>query len=581
MNNTHKSIKSSLSYSENQLRNTSKVQLASKPTQGERAESQETHETEKRPKEGDYRLQVPSSSEASKSASRGYEGGKPNENEDGKKFRETSQAYLQDYLKVTKAAYEYIDGLLRERGIGQHSTRLFKHVLSSGSLPTSEGGWVPVPARLMQRKIPNADWKLLRNEGLLEVKNYTENRCREYRVPFEIRQQFEAMNSFTRSGYVNLFTGRPTTRTLKNEKTKENPSGNPTPVPDLVRDAMAAIPTGYINTETVFLHLAELDRKYRRAQNDLLWADLTGADPEEIEAAEKAMRRFRGRLTTDQAAWHSIVGQGLKHVRGPIYAFSPAYRATRTGRLTAQRSLLQSCSREMKEAAFTAIPEMHNYDIKSSQMVILSDYFQEAGIQCEWLDSYVENDRAKYEWSERAGLSVDTWKSCLYALLMGAKPHKSGFYTRDIWENLTAEYPDEDEAYEKLQQFKAATKELRSALNEWHEHLVNEWYPQNERWGRALNDVGMPIRKKGFIDEGKLNVGSFKRALAAHLLQGREALFIHNLVLLSRTERFDFRVISHQHDGLVTIGAIPQEAVDEIKQDAAMEYVRLEDKPFL
>lgn len=533
------------------------------------------------PKGGDYRLQMDCTFKTEKTPSGASQGRNSTITRRGKNFRDFSKAYLQDWTRVTAVACEYVDGLLDEGGFCDHTRRLFKHVLSSGSLPTCWNGWVPVPARLMQRKIPNADWRALREAGLFEVKPYGEGYCREFRVQPDVRESFEAYQSYHQSGYVNLFTSKPTERTLKSVKTQRTRGGNPTPQPDIIRDAMDAIPTGYINVWAVWEHIAGLTAEASKAEAAVKWHQVIGASEDEIEEAKKERASVRGRRATDTAAWHAIRGQGLRHVGGGIYAFDTAYRATRTGRLTAQRSLLQSCSREMKEAAYQDLDRMRNYDIKSSQMVILSDYFEEAGIQCEWLGEYIENGRAKYEWAERAGLSVKMWKSCLYALLMGAKPHKSGIYKRDIWENLNREYPEE-KAYEKLLRFKELTRPLREALRQWHGYLVSVWYPENERWGRATNDVGMPIKRADYLTgDGELNEGAFKRAMAAHLLQGREAMFIHSLVLLSRTEGYDFEVISHEHDGIVTIGEIPDEAVETVKDDTQMQYVKLEEKPFL
>lgn len=550
----------------------------SKEQEGEKGRTKEEEGEEPREEGRTYNIQVPACSEGPNPPSERSKGRFSGKTGSEKKYQNIEQAYVQTYKKVTKAACDYVDDLLDQHDIGDHSSRFFKHILSSGGLGRykKHGGFVPFSGRLMQRKLPNTDWKALRDAGLIEVQRYIPyQRSRRFRVPFEIREQFESLNSFYQSGYVNLFTSTETQRTLKNETYKEDHNGKKRSVPDLVKDTMDTIQTSYINTEAVLLHIGQQKANLASAEAKLKFAEATGADESEVAEAEKAVKRHRGRLTTDQAAYHSIIGQGLRHVEGPVYAFTPAYRATRTGRLSAQHSLLQSCSREMKEAAFKEVPNMKNYDIKSSQMVILSEYFQRAGIESDWLDSYVENPRAKYEWAERAGLSVDTWKSCLYALLMGGSAKKSGMYTHDIWENIVKEYPDEEKAYEVLQQFKDVTAPLREALSEWHDYLVNEWYPSNERWNRAKNDVGMPIRRATFEKET-----GFKRALAAHMLQGREALFIHSLVLLSRLNQFDFEVVSHQHDGLVTIGEIPQEAIDLLKQDSAMEYVQLEEKSF-
>ncbi len=57
------------------------------------------------------------------------------------------------------------------------------------------------------------------------------------------------------------------------------------------------------------------------------------------------------------------------------------------------------------------------------------------------------------------------------------------------------------------------------------------------------------------------NRSQLKRELAAFVLQGQEAAFIHHLTILS--VEFDFVVVANEHDGLITIGDIPVAAMEK------------------
>ena len=72
-----------------------------------------------------------------------------------------------------------------------------------------------------------------------------------------------------------------------------------------------------------------------------------------------------------------------------------------------------------------------------------------------------------------------------------------------------------------------------------------------------------------------------KARLAAFLLQGREAAFTH--ALTASSDKYGFRVISHEHDGVVVIGTVPEAAVDEAADAARLpdDLVDFVAKPFV
>jgi hypothetical protein len=63
------------------------------------------------------------------------------------------------------------------------------------------------------------------------------------------------------------------------------------------------------------------------------------------------------------------------------------------------------------------------------------------------------------------------------------------------------------------------------------------------------------------------------------MLQGQEAAFIHHLTLLSG--KHGFVPISNQHDGLVTLGVVPEEATARAAALSGFQHVHLEEKAFV
>jgi hypothetical protein len=98
-------------------------------------------------------------------------------------------------------------------------------------------------------------------------------------------------------------------------------------------------------------------------------------------------------------------------------------------------------------------------------------------------------------------------------------------------------------------------------------------------WVKGKQYIKNPTGKTLCITDLKGNQEDKKRRLAAFVLQGFEAGFIHHLTLLSR--EYDYEVLSNQHDGLITLGEIPQAAVEKAKEISGLRYATLEEKAFV
>ena len=61
-------------------------------------------------------------------------------------------------------------------------------------------------------------------------------------------------------------------------------------------------------------------------------------------------------------------------------------------------------------------------------------------------------------------------------------------------------------------------------------------------------------------------------------MQGQEAAFIHRLTTI--LPDYDVVPISNEHDGIVTLGMVPTEAIERAREAEDMPYAKLEIKDF-
>lgn len=444
-----------------------------------------------------------------------------------------------------------------------------------GRTPQRFDGYVPVDSRLIRKHFRQAEWRPLEEQGLLLVRphNRVRRRSREFRVHPERWGEFLEAGALAQDfaltpSRVDLATGRRSTRRVKSDRTTR--SGHP--LPALARAAIDAVGPSPFNPAAIREHLVRLRDR---------------ADAEAAGTAGTAARcAARGRYFADLACFDAVFAQGAVPLEGDLWEYRPAYRMQKMGRIGQKGGGLQSCSRAMKAAAYTGVPHLVNLDLKSSQARILIGLMEEAGIEPTWLRRYGDCPEGKEEAARYVGVSVDTWKECLYAALMGARVASSRSVARSEGKIRKAILSDVgrasfDEAYGR---FLRLTADLRDELGRWHEHLVTAFVADHGRRNNVdgktylSNAVGATVAVEDLAEEGKPHV--LKAKLAALLLQGREAAFTH--ALTASAADHGFRVISHEHDGVVTIGTVP-DGVVAFAADAAglrLDLVELVRKAF-
>lgn len=318
------------------------------------------------------------------------------------------------------------------------------------------------------------------------------------------------------------------------------------------------------------------------------WRRKTGEGKTAEYAAYDGLRR---RWRNDRACWNGVLLQGPAATGVPgVLRYPLAYRHQSSGRMGAVKGAMQSCSREMKAAArdpLTGFFGLCNYDLRAAFPSLLISLFREANahknppvpaLDPSWLEDYVTEEQAKHRRAARVGLTVDSWKTVLSAILCAASLGPSVARSKGEVARCVREECSTPEAAEQVW----------AALRE----EVGPIYRELQRWHRWLDEVYAHDPDTSTAARGKAVAGrsgcrsvrnaagetwlrdpaepdhSRRARLAAHILQGREQSFI--LPLIAGSGAHGFEVLANEHDGVVTLGPIPPEAMNEALRIAGL-----------
>ena len=260
---------------------------------------------------------------------------------------------------------------------------------------------------------------------------------------------------------------------------------------------------------------------------------------------------------------------------------------------------LQSCPNRIKAAAFSGLPGFHNYDLVASQangLLTLVDEHnerQEDGktIDAMWLRQYVADKQAKELIAAKVGIRTDVWKACFYMTIMGGAVSANPHYDMG---NLLGKELAADElevVFPRLQQALQPVRVIVNALAQAYQDLIRNGYGSigrgflvwnNHRGVYVRNAAQMSIQAR--LRDGRKPWTKKHRPFAmanlmAHLLQGLEAEFIAHVTLLSRD--YGVKILSNQHDGLITLGEIPEEAIARARTASVLRNGLLVEKPLI
>jgi hypothetical protein len=427
-------------------------------------------------------------------------------------------------------------------------------------------GWVGLEVELPSQTIDELfgsrfSWKAL-DGPVLTVSSYSVHghACRRFVVKSEILDRVLALSAPTteeasQQQLVNLIDGAPYVRPAPRAKDFG------VSVPRLVREAIRAFQPCAFDGAQLDAHLAQL----KAAAEDPSASD---------DARATAWRRYR-----NDAMCAMRITAGCRKRGDGLFEYEPYYRPQLSGRLAEVGGGFQSCSRAMKHAALSTVPNLINYDLKASQSFILLQELGTASIDPGWLAKYLASADGAAEYASRIGIEKRTFKDCLYATIMGTPFNANHFDAEEnaIYGAVLEEVGEPGKAAQLMVRVHAQLSPLRDLVVEWHRWLMESAscpHAQGKAGKRKLrNAIGNVLKLS------ELRPHEAKRKAAAHILQGQEARYIHELTVLSKTH--GFAPISNQHDGICTIGEVPTEAQDAARNASGFRYARLEIKPFV
>ena len=492
--------------------------------------------------------------------------------------------YLISKELVSKAKLDYVDGVLdRVPGCTEAQRYFWLHVLLSGL--TRRGSMsdemVPVASALMLERLPDCPhtteemWGPLADAGILGAKadySIVGRKTREFAVPAPLVLGYveAGADAENKKGY-DLFSGKRTRSPKLAQKTllkSDSEHLHPEFIDGVLRHFQGV--RREVNRTAVERHLQLRRADHAEAEKAWVAAGSPGRNADGPDCpVRKAYVRARGVLVNDGHCYEAVQKQDWSFEYetadgDEVWSYVPAYEVQAlSGRLTEKQGGMQSASRPMKGASVIGLvgdAGYVNYDVISSQLYALLQAFEEAALDTAPVRDLLEQDKADI--AARIGVTVDTYKACLYALLFHA------WMTRDLDRALDAspdgaivkailEDPTENKvgAYHRLYE---TMKPLQKGLGAWHEWLVTDCWEALPKTGPgyAVNDCGVTFRL------GDYKEGHEQRSkMAAWYLQGKEACYVHHLTLLG--PKYGYTVVANEHDGVLSDGEIPQEALDE------------------
>ena len=442
-----------------------------------------------------------------------------------------------------------------------------------------------------ERELGSVDFPSLDEEGrhggaVLKRLGYRRGQCRSFCVsPSFLRAFLQAgigtVERAPSATVVDVASGHGVRR-VAHSRTYD---GNRKKYPPLVDDVLRELTEGRFDARAVEEHLAASEAALRGA--------LQGS-------ASRSERRHQN----DPLCYDAVLRQRPRHVGGGVYAYPLAYTVASTGRISQRGGGLQSASGAMKAAAYRSLPGVRNYDLASSQLVVLEQEMREAGLEAHHVRQYLEQPSLRADAASYVGVEEKHFKEALYAVLFGSPLQKPEHVTAErvagllrrskvvrvlwesVWESVVGtEWTGERYAGGEVRRwveqtyarFYGVVALVAAEVAPWRRYIVEELAPETgTRWRGELllpNRLGMRLNLSRIE-----SVPARRRRAAAHILQGREAMLVHDLTL--RLLARGVPVVANEHDGLVVLGEVPAADVEAAKETAGLPGARLEEKPF-
>lgn len=267
-----------------------------------------------------------------------------------------------------------------------------------------------------------------------------------------------------------------------------------------------------------------------------------------------------------------------------------------SGRLSFRQSGPQGATRASKAEMYNGIPGLHNYDIASSQTEGLRQLSKTlkgigADVDTQALDEYLDAG-GKDHIVEETGLPRWLVKKTEHAIKFlatlpvsidqartNAKRSNRGCLCAIARYAIIAADGNEDKADGMLTKLNDVFRPQVKMVRNLADALLTEyWAATSTPGGRGKGRVMRNACGITFCKHDYRNGHEQRSKVMAWYLQGLEAAFVHAITILS--EQFDYSVVANEHDGCITMGEIPVEAIQQARTLSGFGSAEFKEKPF-
>lgn len=457
--------------------------------------------------------------------------------------------------------------------------------------------YVPIPARKLEIEF-SRKFKITDLSDFLNSKEYSfkNRKCREFKP-----SHFVVLN--LKGNSLQTKVSKPDTeenikgKKITNMKNKQN-NWNHT---KLIQRSVKCLRPFAINLTAIDEFRAEAYVKVKRLINEVNQMKINS---EEYKKHEKENSYFLYLLDHLMFSMAPIIDNLIireEEINGAVIGeYLADYEIQTSGRITELRGGFQNTDKFFKHLMMKDL-NYYNYDLKNSQAYFLLEELHHCKIRCKWLENYLNDPDMKNQLSEEIGISVSVFKSCFYALIMGSNlninfvrydKNLGGFDSPNSIFSYIYKYCKRNKktADQVHALFKQKLKPLTQAIKKWHCYLYQGFdkryhYMHNgtKFWKNAC---GLRYKACG-IKDGKfkcfitdpIDAKTCKRIVAAIILQGIEALYVHSLII--KCTENGINVYKNEYDGLITDSEIPADLPNKVAAEIGLKKVKpvIEIKP--
>jgi len=315
-----------------------------------------------------------------------------------------------------------------------------------------------------------------------------------------------------------------------------------------------------------------------------------------VQAAETRKEEAEGRYHALLSGLEVITRQ-VDEMSDGVAIIQNAYEVQEiSGRSSFRKGGPQGLPAVLKSFAYS-MEDVYNYDIKSSQTTGLRQLAEDlrkvgCDVDTEALDTYIDRgEQGGKDWViDNYDLPRSLVKRVEHAIKFGASIPKSmeqAYHQKEntVWgmpeiaSHVEDHFGDREEQNRALDDLNEIFAPQVQMIEDLAEGLLEEYwdahsYAGGRGKGRVMrNHCGITFCKYDY------DGGHEARSKAmAWYLQGLEAAYVHAITILS--EEYNYEPMANEHDGLITIGTIPDEAKKRAQDLSGFREAHLTDKRF-